>query len=132
MTRIVATQVDSDVEHLLLPQSGIESEPATAVPVAVYVHRHGGAHARQVVVGGLVVYAVAGGVEPQPRVDAFLLLSIVGVETGVDVVRERRFQFRVSFRDDEWVGVVLDVEQVGHARLSGTPVVAYMEVGVLV
>ena len=66
MALVVAAQVDADVEEFLRAQTRVEAHAATTVPVAVDVHRHGGAHARLVVVGGLVVDAVAGGAEPQP------------------------------------------------------------------
>ena len=132
MARVVGAKVGTEIEEFLLTQPCVESKTATAVPIAIYVHRHGGTHARLVVVGGFVVDAVASCAEPEPGVDALHLLGVEGVEVGHHVVRERGLQVGITLGDDEWVRVVADVEQVGHAWLSRATVVAHVQVGVFV
>ena len=65
-------------------------------------------------------------------VDATLALHVVGVEVAVYVVGKGGLQAWVTLTDVQGVGVIGDVQQIGHAGLVAASPVTQEQVGVLV
>lgn len=104
----IAGTVDGRIEH----QSHLR------VPIAIDIGRLRGSSTRLRVVGHLVADAVARGAEVHVCHDGALMVGHICIVKRPEVMGERGFEPWVTLPDVHRVGIVGDVEQVGHAWLA--------------
>ena len=144
---IAAIDAAADVPTVQRVEADVERSAAVDAPIAVDVLRTGNASAGSLVVGHDVTDGIAGathtGVETiapmtlcfgnlEAQAVLHQLRSALLLEVGTQVGGERGFQSRVTHRDVERVGVVVDIEHLGDTGLRGVSAQLHLEVGLLV
>ena len=144
---VAAVQSAADVPSVQRVQPDVERRSGIRIPVAVDVFRAAYSSARCLVIGNDGSYGVARALEAGMGAEAPVALGLGNLEAqavgdqsrpalhaeiGVKVGRERRLQPRVAHRDGERVGVIVDVEQLRNAGLTGRTAQGHLQIGLLV
>ena len=109
-----------DVEVGSRVDGGIEHKAEVAVPVAVDILRTRDSTTSLRIISGFVGHGVSCRREVHKSHHSTLMLLEVVVIKEVEVLREGRIQFRITFCDAQRVTVIPDRKQVGHRGLLGT------------
>ena len=113
-----------DVEIAGRVDGGIEHKHTECIPVTVDVLRPRNTRTGLLVIGHHIRHRVVGCREIQVSHDAALVVLYVVIIEQTEVLRERRLQSWVTLTDIQRVGIVGDVQQVGHGRLTGRAAVS--------
>jgi len=112
-------------------ESCVETTTDVTAPVTIDVEWLALSDTSLFIIGSSVADAVSCEVNASPCKDTLLMLHTECVEVQVDVVGDGWLQARITLGDVQWVGVVLDVQQVGHAWLLSTSAITQTQVGLL-
>ena len=144
---VAGIDATADIPAIQCVEGDIEAHAHIGTPVAVDVFWSCGACTCLLVVGDDVANGVGCGAPAGIDVEAPMALRLgnlhaqaVGdqrrtahhLEIGGEVGGERRLQTRVTHRDVQWIGIVVDVEQLCDGRLLTLSAELHLQVGLLI